>query len=134
MTEPYSLAVEPWLPVAMKDGERISSPIRDIGRADVLRIDTGRADCDISLTEFLIGLLAVSMGPSGLRDWVRRYETPPSPDEIDAAIKPFAHALLLDGTGRASFRISSRWKAARKADFLAPDGDAGRKREGKRLL
>ena len=104
MTEPYSLAVEAWLPVATNDGKRIFIPIRDIGRADVLRIDTGRADCDISLTEFLIGLLAVTMGPSGTRDWVKRYETVPSPVEIDAAIKPFAHALVLDGPGPRFFQ------------------------------
>jgi len=104
MTEPYSLAVEPWLPVATKNGKRIFIRIRDVGREDLLRIDTGRADCDISLTEFLIGLLSVSMGPSGIRDWVKRYETPPSPDEIDAAIKPFAHALVLDGDGPRFFQ------------------------------
>jgi CRISPR system Cascade subunit CasA len=104
MTEPYSLAVEPWLPVATKDGKRIFIPIRDIGREDLLRIDTGRADCDISLTEFLIGLLAISMGPSGVRDWVKRYNPPPSPDEIDAAIRSFAHALLLDGDGPRFFQ------------------------------
>lgn len=107
MTEPYSLAVEPWLPAATKDGKRTFITIRDIGRADLLRIDTGRADCDISLTEFLIGLLAVSMGPSGTRDWVKRYEMPPSPDEIDAAIQPFADALVLDGD-RPRFSISRR--------------------------
>jgi CRISPR system Cascade subunit CasA len=104
MAEPYSLAVEAWLPVATNDGKRSFIPIRDIGRADVLRIDTGRADCDISLTEFLIGLLAVTMGPSGTREWVKRYKTPPSPVEIDAAIKPFAHALLLDGPGPRFFQ------------------------------
>ncbi len=104
MTKPYSLAAEPWLPVATKNGKRIFIPIRDISRPDLLRIDTGRADCDISLTEFLIGLLAISMGPSGVRDWVKRYDTPPSPDEIDEAIKPFADALALDGDGPRFFQ------------------------------
>jgi CRISPR system Cascade subunit CasA len=104
MIEPYSLAVEPWLPVATRNCGRILIPIRDLGREDLLRIDTGRADCDISLTEFLIGLLAISMGPPGLRDWVKRYNAPPSPSEIDEAIKPFAHALALDGDGARFFQ------------------------------
>ncbi|KAI95306.1 CRISPR-associated protein Cse1 [Rhodomicrobium udaipurense JA643] len=104
MTEPYSLAVEPWLPVATVEGERKFVRIRDIGHPDLLRVDTGRADCDISVTEFLIGLLAISMGPTDNYDWPRRFETPPSPDEIAAAIKPFAHALVLDGDGPRFFQ------------------------------
>ena len=31
----------------------------------IVRVATGRPDCDISLTEFLIGLLAGSVGPKG---------------------------------------------------------------------
>ncbi|MDZ4791845.1 MAG: type I-E CRISPR-associated protein Cse1/CasA [Hyphomicrobiales bacterium] len=99
MSELYSLAVEPWLPVAMADGSRRFIAIRDIAHVDVLRIDTGRADCDISLTEFLIGLLAIALAPEEERDWVKRFHAPPTPDEIDAAIRPFAHALVLDGPG-----------------------------------
>lgn len=104
MNELYSLAVEPWLPVATRDGKRIFIPIRDIARPDVLRIDTGRPDCDIAVTEFLIGLVAVGMGPSGAGEWKRCYETPPSPGEIDAAIAPFAHALVLNGDGPRFFQ------------------------------
>jgi len=104
MTEPYSLAAEPWLPVATVEGEREFIRLRDIGRTDLLRIDTGRADCDISVTEFLIGLIAISMGPTDNYDWPDRFETPPTPDEIDAAIAPFAHALVLDGDGPRFFQ------------------------------
>jgi CRISPR system Cascade subunit CasA len=104
MTEPYSLAAEPWLPVATVEGAREFVRLRDLGRADLLRIDTGRADCDISVTEFLIGLIAISMGPTDNYDWPDRFETPPTPDEIDAAIAPFAHALVLDGDGPRFFQ------------------------------
>ncbi|WP_127076246.1 type I-E CRISPR-associated protein Cse1/CasA [Rhodomicrobium lacus] len=104
MTEPYSLAAEPWLPVATVEGEREFIRLRDIGRTDLLRIDTGRADCDISVTEFMIGLIAISMGPTDNYDWPDRFETPPTPDEIDAAIAPFVHALVLDGDGPRFFQ------------------------------
>lgn len=104
MTEPYSLAAEPWIPVAAKASKREFIRIRDIGRQDLLRINTGRADCDISLTEFLIGLLAISMGPSDNREWRRLYETPPSADDIEAGIEPFARALVLDGDGPRFFQ------------------------------
>ena len=79
MPERFSLAGRAWLPVALDDGRREFVRLRDIsqpldGRA-VLRINTGRPDCDISLTEFLIGLLAIALPPT---DWLGRYRSPPS--------------------------------------------------------
>jgi CRISPR system Cascade subunit CasA len=99
MTEAYSLAVEPWLPVAMADGTRKFIPIRDIATPDIIAVNTGRADCDICVTEFLIGLAAIALAPNDERDWAKLFHNPPPPDAIDAALKPFAHALVLDGAG-----------------------------------
>jgi len=99
MREAYSLARQAWLPVLTKKEGRKFIAIRDIAREDILRIDTGRADCDISVTEFLIGLHAISMAPEEERDWTKRFHNPPSAEEIDDAIAPFAHALMLDGSG-----------------------------------
>ena len=105
MSEPYSLAERAWLPVATAAGRRQFIRIRDIARPDILRIDTGRPDCDISVTESLIGLLAISaLAPQERRDWKPRFYAPPSPEEIDAAIAPFAHALVLDGPGPRFFQ------------------------------
>jgi CRISPR system Cascade subunit CasA len=99
MTEPYSLAVEPWLPVAMADGARTFIPIRDIANPNIIAVNTGRADCDISVTEFLIGLAAISLAPDDERDWVDLFHDPPTPEDIGAALQPFANALVLDGPG-----------------------------------
>ena len=105
MSEPYSLAGRAWLPIATAAGSREFIRIRDIARPDILRIDTGRPDCDISVTEFLIGLLAISaLAPRERRDWKQRFLNPPSPEEIDVAIAPFAHALVLDGPGARFFQ------------------------------
>ena len=113
MSEPYSLAARAWLPVATAAGAREFIRIRDIARPGILRIDTGRPDCDISVTEFLIGLLAISaLAPRERPDWKPRFHTPPSPEEIDEAIAPFAHALVLDGPGPRFFQ-----------DFEPLDGD-----------
>jgi CRISPR system Cascade subunit CasA len=99
------LAERAWLPVATAAGARDLIRIRDIARPDILRIDTGRPDCDISVTEFLIGLLAISaLAPREKRDWKPRFFEPPTPEEIDAAIAPFAHALVLDGPGPRFFQ------------------------------
>jgi CRISPR system Cascade subunit CasA len=107
LREPYSLTGRAWLPVATTAGRREVIRIRDIARPDprILRIDTGRPDCDISVTEFLIGLLAISaLAPREKRDWKPRFFTPPSPEKIDEAVAPFAHALVLDGPGPRFFQ------------------------------
>ena len=104
----FSLFNERWLPVALDDGRReflrlcdISQPVGD---QRILRIDTGRPDSDISLTEFLIGMLAVAFAPKDQRDWRDRYRAPPSAAELEAAFAPFKQALVLDGDGPRFFQ------------------------------
>jgi CRISPR system Cascade subunit CasA len=113
MTEPYSLAVEPWLPVAMADGTRKFIPIRDITNPDIVAVSTGRADCDICVTEFLIGLKAIALAPDDERDWLDLFHNPPTPDVIDAALRLFAHALFWMVPGRVSCRISTHCREKR---------------------
>ena len=97
----FSLLRECWLPVVRVSGQRdrvqlsaISEHNYECSRDPILRIATGRPDCDTSLTEFLIGLLAVTIGPKTRRDWVPRYIKPPSRDELQAAFAPFEAALI----------------------------------------
>lgn len=108
MPEHFSLAGRAWLPVALSDGRRelvrLCSISQPFDGQPIVRIATGRPDCDISLTEFLIGLLAVGMGPMDQRAWVGRYRNPPSAAEIDAALLPFAEALSLDGDSARFFQ------------------------------
>lgn len=108
MPEHYSLAGHAWLPVALASGQRAFVRPCDItSKIDgqtIIRVATGRPDCDISLTEFLIGLLAVSFGPESPRDWLKRYRTSPSRDELVAALAPFEPALILDGDGPRFFQ------------------------------
>src|SRR5262245_30356238 len=92
MPEPNSLIRHAWLPVALDDGSRVFIQPRDIssdinGRR-IIRLDTGRPDCDVSLTEFFIGLLAVTLDPQDRRGWAKRYQRPPTSDEMDAAFRP----------------------------------------------
>ena len=108
MPEHYSLAGHAWLPVALASGQRAFVRPCDItSEIDghvIVRIATGRPDCDISLTEFMIGLLAVSMGPKDPRDWLKRYRVPPAREELAASIAPFEPALILDGEGPRFFQ------------------------------
>ncbi|MEQ1695269.1 MAG: type I-E CRISPR-associated protein Cse1/CasA [Hyphomicrobiaceae bacterium] len=108
MPEHFSLVARAWLPVALSDGRREFVRLRDITSTvdgqDIIRLATGRPDCDISLTEFLIGLLAISIGPQNDGEWGQRYANPPSTDELDAALKAFEPALILDGDGPRFFQ------------------------------
>jgi CRISPR system Cascade subunit CasA len=108
MPEPYSLLRRAWLPVALEDGQRafvrpcdIASPCNS---QPIVRVDTGRPDCDISLTELLIGLLAVALGPKDRRQWAARYRKPPTCEELEAALRPLAAAMILDGEGARFFQ------------------------------
>jgi CRISPR system Cascade subunit CasA len=101
----YNLLREPWLPVVRADGARASIHIRDIAELQIARIDSGRGDCDIALTELLIGLLAIAFDPRATNvRWIKRWRTPPGPAEIDKALVPFEQALDFDGPGARFFQ------------------------------
>lgn len=108
MPEPFSLARQAWIPVALDDGRRVFVRPCDIsepyGGRTILRVTTGRPDFDISLTEFLIGCLAVSMDGLGPRDWPRRFHDSPSRSELEASFAPLEPALVLDGDGPRFFQ------------------------------
>jgi CRISPR system Cascade subunit CasA len=132
MPESYSLVRRAWLPVALSDGRREFVRPCDITSRidgqDIVRLATGRPDCDISLTEFLIGLLAVAMGPTSHRDWGARYTTPPTGAELEAAFTPLEVAMMLDGDGprffqdREAFEFGNTEKDWNRPDQLFVDG------------
>lgn len=102
---PFSLLHEAWIPVSTSRGERTLIRLDEIARPDLVAIATGRPDCDISLTEFLIGLLAVACPPQSDEDWRDGLGgAPPSADQLRAAFAPLAEALVLDGDGPRFFQ------------------------------
>jgi CRISPR system Cascade subunit CasA len=117
--EPYSLVRRAWLPVALQDGSRAFVRPSDITSTcngqPIIRVDTGRPDCDISLAELLIGLVAVALGPKDRRQWAARYPKPPPLAELEAALRPLEAAMILDGDGARFFQ-----------DFEALDGEPNR--------
>lgn len=112
MPERYSLLGRAWIPVALADGQRVFVRPCDIsqpydtndGPKDILRIATGRPDCDVALMEFLIGLLAITMDGTGVGDWPIRYRTPPTREELEALLAPLQPAMYLDGNGARFFQ------------------------------
>ncbi len=101
----FNLLREPWLPVVRADGTRVPIRLRDLADTEISRIDTGRGDCDIALTELLIGLLAIALDPRLTKaKWTRHWRNPPSAAELDAAFEPFAKAFDFDGAGARFFQ------------------------------
>lgn len=117
MPEPFSLAGRAWVPVASAKGQRAFVRLRDltsphpVDGETIVRLATGRADCDTALAEFLIGLLAVTFGPEDTIAWKRLYVSPPTADEIEAALAPFAAALVFDGKGPRFFQDRAELEA-----------------------
>lgn len=109
LTNTFDLLREPIVPAVRADHQRVWVRILDItspheGHA-LLQLDTSRPDCDTSLTEFLIGLLAVVFDPIATQiAWTQRWQNPPSAAELEAALAPFAAAFHLDGDGVRFFQ------------------------------
>jgi CRISPR system Cascade subunit CasA len=89
---PYNLLAENWIPVRRADGKRLSIPpwrITDPGDGapdqTIADIDSPRPDFKGALLELLIGLVQTALPPEDLRQWRRRFNEPPSPDELQTA-------------------------------------------------
>lgn len=104
MTHPYHLLNANWLPVSLSSGHRELIRLSDISRPDVVAVATGRPDCDISLTEFLIGMVAVACPPRNDDAWRAGFAAVPSEAALEAAFAPFVEALMLDGDGPRFFQ------------------------------
>jgi CRISPR system Cascade subunit CasA len=103
MSGPFSLVHGAWLPVRFADGTvRPIAPFSitaDHATNPVVALAWPRPDFDLAAQEFLIGLLAAiyPADPREPKQWVRLFHEPPSPEELQALLKPFAHAFVLDG-------------------------------------
>jgi CRISPR system Cascade subunit CasA len=100
---PFNLIDRAWLPVRRASGEREiirpSSLTDNLDDDPIVGPDWGRADLDGATLELLIGLLAVACPPHDGDDWLDRWNVPPSPDGLDAALRPLAKFFNLDGKG-----------------------------------
>lgn len=104
MPELFSLAARAWLPIVRISGQCEFVRLCDISDPTISHLATGRPDCDTTLAEFLIGLLAVAIPPEDNGDWRDLYNEPPSAEALAAAFAPFADALVLDGDGPRFFQ------------------------------
>lgn len=98
-----NLIHDSWLPALHRSGKRATIRPADLTEAHdtdpVIALDWPRADLRIAGLEFLLGLLATACPPRGESDWLDRWQAPPAPEELAAALAPLAHAFVLDGDG-----------------------------------
>lgn len=101
----FSLLSSPWIPVRRRSGarERIrpSALTSGIEQDPIVALDWPRPDFDLACCELLIGLLALAghREASDEENWLEWWESPPTPEELDRRLAPFARAFLLDGPG-----------------------------------
>lgn len=98
-----NLIDSPWIPVFRKDGsiDRITPAgiTNQLTENPALALAYPRPDFNGSMMQFLIGLLQTAFAPRDEMEWQRRFDNPPSPDELQAAFARYRHAFELDGDG-----------------------------------
>jgi CRISPR system Cascade subunit CasA len=102
-----NLICDPWIPVVTRSGRRLSirpaDLTADIETDPIIDIAWPRPDFRAAQIEFLIGLLTTACQPKRDEDWARRWDRPPSPDELARHFAPFAEAFEVDGAAGPRF-------------------------------
>lgn len=88
-----------WIPFKHRDGDIRYRPAGDLADSDTLDVAFPRADFQGAAYQWLIGLLQTAFAPGDESDWMRRFATPPTTAELNAAFERFAYAFELDGDG-----------------------------------
>lgn len=94
-----NLLSDPWLPFHNRDGKVDYLPPSALVDPNILDLELPRADFQGAAWQFLIALLQTAMTPKDTDAWLDRYQTPPSVEELEAALAPFQKAFELDGDG-----------------------------------
>ncbi|MCU0649862.1 MAG: type I-E CRISPR-associated protein Cse1/CasA, partial [Gemmatimonadaceae bacterium] len=105
----YDLRTEAWIPYLRASGvvEWGSPAMLTDGVASshpVVALATPRPDFDGALHEFLIGLLSLALAPADEDEWLARWHSPPTPDELRVALASLPPAFELDGDGPRIFQ------------------------------
>ncbi len=98
----YNLLTTRWIPVRQGAAEIDISPwliTQDLATNPITAVMAPRPDFTSALYQLLIGLLQTAFAPEDLTEWYERWESPPTPEELQNAFEPFAHAFELDGEG-----------------------------------
>jgi CRISPR system Cascade subunit CasA len=99
----FNLIDEQWIPVLRRDGrsDKIAPHEVTKGFAEnpVVSLDAPRADFNGALIQFLIGLVQTVAAPKREKEWRKKLEEPPSPDQLKGAFASVRKAFELGGDG-----------------------------------
>lgn len=102
---PFSLIEDRWIPAITSNGAREWIAPRQIVETDEqgqprwVDLDWGRADLRLATYELLIGLFGTALALEDNADLPQKMRNPPSPEELDAALRKLAPYMELDGEG-----------------------------------
>ncbi len=83
----FNLIEENWIPVLRASGKKESiAPYRITETHDpIIKIAAPRPDFNGALAQFLIGLVQTIFAPENEEEWEKRFEKPPTPEELKQA-------------------------------------------------
>lgn len=111
-----NLISEPWLTVRWRGGSSRTVRPAHLADPDALDLVAPRADFRGALFQFLIGLLQTAFPVKDEDEWLERWETPPSVQELEQAFAVWSTYFPLDGDGVAFLQ-----DATPTADFGTKD-------------
>ena len=99
----------PWIPIRRQKSrqtEHICPWQLTEGHDDnpIVAVDFPRPDLSSGVVVFLVGLFQFGMTPGNDRAWHRKYESPPSSDELKTFLEPFVDFFQVDGNGARCFQ------------------------------
>jgi hypothetical protein len=75
-----NLITERWLPGRTRDGSSCKFAPHEITNPDILYLDFPRADINVAMPQFLLGLIQVTAAPANNDEWLKGFEHPPKLD------------------------------------------------------
>ncbi len=102
----FNLIEAEWIPVVRASGKPDSiTPYEvtqnidpDTGKEDpIVKIAAVRPDFNGALAQFLIGLVQMTMAPANESAWDKKFDKPPTPEELKERFKGVMDAFNLDG-------------------------------------
>lgn len=130
--ERFNLLTDPWIPVRCRFGAERVIAVGDLFDPSdpPTEIVWGRADFDVAQLEFLIAVLAVTHPPEDQEAWLDLMLNPPSPEEVQGWLAPFAPAFCLDGDGPRFMQVTETEIAGRGEKAAAKSKAAAEARDG----
>ncbi|WP_369600853.1 type I-E CRISPR-associated protein Cse1/CasA [Hahella sp. SMD15-11] len=100
-----NLIEDAWIPVIRQDGTRCTIRPDQIAETDnpVMELAAPRADFQGALYQFLIGLLQTAFAPEDHDDWLRYWEAPPAPADLQERFQAFRPAFGLNNDSAPAF-------------------------------